>query len=373
MDTLLEQILNTDTQNPPGNERPLAEQIAGYLSGTPCAVTVQPVGNNRANVIAVLKGGRPGNALLLNGHLDTVPYGGAGWNTPPGVAVEKNGYIYARGACDMKSGLAAMLRAFREYADSGVSPRRSVIFAATADEESGGLGAEALCKAGLLDGVSAIVIGEPTGNALGLAAKGAIWLKADITGKTSHAAYPERGVNAISGAVRFASRVKELLTGSHPLLSPPSAEITAMEGGVKTNMVPDAATMTMDIRTVPQTDHPKLLASVLESARNMDDEGLKIKLEVLNERLPVTSPETSPIAVKLRDSYQSVFGCTPERTGTAFFSDASIFRKYSSADILLFGPGESGMAHTPNECVSLAAYENAVRVFRKLMENWQAD
>lgn len=370
MEKLLEQILNIDTQNPPGNERVLAEWIAAYLADAPCHVTVQPVAEGRANVVARIKGRKPSGALLLNGHLDTVPHGNAGWATPPGTATLSGDQLIARGASDMKSGLAAALFAFHEYACSGHIPKTDILFAGTADEESGGMGARALCESALMEGVDSIVIGEPTQNALGLAAKGAIWLKARVSGRVSHGAYPERGVNAIESAMRFAERVRSLLSGSHPLLTPPTATVTGLSGGVKQNMVPDEATLLMDVRTIPGMAHEALIASFQTLAQSMSVGELSINLEVLNDRMAVTAPGDAPVVRALDASFESALGRAPGRTGTAFFSDASIFLKYGAYDVVLFGPGESDQAHTPGERVSLQAYRDSVHVYSRLIRGW---
>lgn len=370
MERLLEHILNIDTQNPPGNERVLAEWIAAYLADAHCRVTVQHVAEGRANVVARIKGRKPGGALLLNGHLDTVPYGNAGWATPPGTATRSGEQLVARGASDMKSGLAAALFAFHEYARSGHTPERDILFAGTADEESGGAGAQALCESALLEGVGSIVIGEPTGNALGLAAKGAIWLKAKVSGRVSHGAYPERGVNAIEGAVHFSERVRSLLTGFHPLLTPPTAAVTGLSGGVKQNMVPDEATLLMDVRTTPGMAHEALIASFHALASSMSVDGLSIDLEVLNDRMAVTVSVDAPVVRALEASFESALGRVPGRTGTAFFSDASVFLKHGTYDVVLFGPGESAQAHTPGERVSLQAYRDSVHVYSRLIRDW---
>ena len=72
------------------------------------------------------------------------------------------------------------------------------------------------------------------------------------------------------------------------------------------------------------------------------------------------------LAYRIRE----VLGREPDRTGTAFFSDASVFLKHRPLDAVLFGPGESGLAHTPNESVSLAAYRDCVRTYRALIGRW---
>jgi succinyl-diaminopimelate desuccinylase len=270
----------------------------------------------------------------------------------------------------MKGGLAAALFAFRAFARSGVAPRRDILFAGTADEESGGAGAKALAESGFMDGVSAVVIGEPTGNALGLAAKGALWLRVKVTGRVSHGAYPEKGVNAIEGAMRFAERIRPLLTGSHPLLTSPTATVTGLHGGVKHNMVPDEAVLLMDIRTTPGISHAALIASCRELARGMAAEGLVIAIEVLNDRMAVTVSEDAPVVKALTESFETVLSRAPGKTGAAFFSDASIFLRYKPLDVVLFGPGESDQAHTPNERLSLAAFRESVQVYGHLIRNW---
>ncbi len=369
MEALLCDILNIDTQNPPGNERVLAEWIAAYLADVGCRASVQPVSEGRANVFARIKGRVRDGALLLNGHLDTVPHGG-GWATAPGIAARNGNILFARGASDMKSGLAAALYAFRDYARSGETPRTDILFCGTADEESGGLGAKALMASGEMDGVSAVVIGEPTGNRLGVAAKGAIWLRAVVKGRVSHGAYPERGANAIEGAMRFAEAVRELLTGSHPLLTPPTAAVTGLSGGIKHNMVPDRAELIMDVRTTPGMSGRALIQAFENAARALSVDGIEIALEVLNDRMAVTVSENAPIIAQLSAACREALGSEPEHTGTAFFSDASIFLKHQQMDAVLFGPGESGLAHTPNESVSLAAYLGSVRAYRALIDRW---
>ena len=168
--------------------------------------------DGRANVLARIPGRTHTKAPLLNGHLDTVPHGG-GWSSSAGAATQRDGKIYGRGASDMKSGLAALLYAFWDFARSGKAPRRDVLFAGICDEESGGLGACALAESGALNGVSSIVIGEPTELGMGLAAKGCLWLRLQVRGRTSHGAYPQRGINAIEGAFAFARALQADIAG----------------------------------------------------------------------------------------------------------------------------------------------------------------
>ena len=367
---LLCDLINHDTQNPPGNERILAQFIRSYLRDAPCSVEIQDVCDGRANVLARIPGRTHTKALLLNGHLDTVPHGG-GWSSPAGAATQRDGKIYGRGASDMKSGLAALLYAFRDFARSGKTPGRDVLFAGTCDEESGGLGARALAESGALNGVSSIVIGEPTGLGMGLAAKGCLWLRLQVRGRTSHGAYPQRGINAIEGAFAFARALQADIAGGpgHPLLGQTTATLTCIQGGVKANVVPDSAEAMLDIRTAPGTDHAALLARGRALAQSLSEAtpGLEIGLFVDNDRSPVETASSAPLAEAFSRCAQPILGHAPAQIGTAFFSDASVFARYGAFDVVLFGPGESDAAHTPNECVRIDACERAARVYRALL------
>jgi len=271
----------------------------------------------------------------------------------------------------MKSGLAVMLYAFGELARSGAQPARDVLSAGTCDEESGGLGAKALAEAGWLDGVETIRIGEPTHLGLGMAAKGCLWLKIRAEGRTSHGAYPMRGVNAIEGLYELTRRLKaEIEGGAHPLLGAATATLTRIEGGVKANMVPDRAQAVMDVRTLPGTDHDALVARAraLAEALCREREGLRLSVDVENNRMPVETRPDSTVARTLERLWMKRHGAPIRHVGTAFFSDASVFLRYADCDVVQFGPGESALAHTPNESVSLAACGDALALWRDLLD-----
>ena len=101
--------------------------------------------------------------MCIRDSLDTVPYGNTEeWNTDPSIPVEKNGRIYARGASDMKSGLAAMVYLLGEIGESGEKPEQTILFLGTCDEEKSGLGAEKILEEIDLSSGSLLLIGEPT-------------------------------------------------------------------------------------------------------------------------------------------------------------------------------------------------------------------
>ncbi|WP_312642109.1 M20 family metallopeptidase [Hydrogenoanaerobacterium sp.] len=369
---LLSDTIGIVTVNPEGEERLLAEFIASYLKATGCAVELQNFAPRRANIIATLKGRSNGKALLLNGHLDTVPFGNTDvWDTPPHLATIRGDTLYGRGASDMKSGLCAALCAFRRLALEGFVPENDIIFAGTGDEETLGLGAQAAVESGLLNHVGRIIIGEPTGNQISVASKGTLWLEFSIHGKTSHGAYPWEGINAVELAYKLFEELKNCIgTAKHPYLSAPTCTLTKIQGGVKVNMVPDRCDMALDIRTVPAILHSELLLRLDALIAQFEQQysGAKIEYRVLTNRMAAEISPNDALVRELSQTVQAVCGAKPQLTGTGFFSDASIFLREYALPVVLFGPGESSEAHKPNESVSLKSYLTAAQCYYHFLQ-----
>ncbi len=371
---LLAALVETDTQNPPGSERELALYIAGCLKDTNAETELCELGQNRANVVARIRGEGAMRPLVLCGHMDTVPCGDLQkWRYPPIRLTEKEGRLYGRGTCDMKGGLAAILYAFREYALKAEKPKGDIILLATADEEDGGEGAKDLAERLNLGNAAAVVIAEPTGNQIGLASKGVMWLSFEISGRTSHAAYPERGINAVMLAYEFASELAKLCGGPpHEYLTAPTCTLTGISGGIKTNMVPDKCSATLDIRTIPCIDHGQLLDGIKAEADKLCAKypGASVEFRADNNRPAIGTDKDEEIVRKLFTIRDSVCGGKTEYIGTGFFSDASVFVKAWQVPYVLFGPGLPELAHTPNEYVGTDAYLNSVQCYRQLIGSY---
>jgi acetylornithine deacetylase/succinyl-diaminopimelate desuccinylase-like protein len=141
--SLLSDLIRLDTSNPPGNEEIAALFIEDLLKREGIGSQIYIPEPRRANIVARIAGRRPGKPVVLLGHLDVVPAHDEGWIEPPFSGAIRDGFIYGRGAIDMKSQVVCQLISFIELHRSGAVPERDVIFLATADEEVGGsLGAE---------------------------------------------------------------------------------------------------------------------------------------------------------------------------------------------------------------------------------------
>jgi acetylornithine deacetylase/succinyl-diaminopimelate desuccinylase-like protein len=132
-------LLRFDTSNPPGNERPAAQYIAAILTreGIPFQMVHADGDPSRANIVARVAGSGAKAPLLLSGHLDVVPAEAGKWIYPPFSATEAGGYIWGRGALDMKNMVAMSLMTLVLLKRGRVALDRDVVFAAVADEEAG--------------------------------------------------------------------------------------------------------------------------------------------------------------------------------------------------------------------------------------------
>ena len=348
-ETFLMEVLKIPTVNGKDNEKALAVFLRDFLKDCNVSAVVQDIDSRHANVVGVLEG-KSKETVIWNGHLDTVPYGKIGeWKTDPSVPSKKNGCIYARGASDMKSGLAAMAYVLGSMKEKGYVPSRTIYFCGTCDEEKNGMGAKHLLEAQTLGEPALLLIGEPTGLQPGTAQKGCIWLQMKLHGRTSHGAYPEQGINAVEYGIRiFQDLKKKLIEHGHGLLGSPTCQITKAEGGIVPNMTPDAAEFMLDIRVIPGVTTQMVrewLKKIIEGYRQETDGELDVEVHIQNDRQAIEIPADSPWLKKLQWELK-LAGLSKEPIGINYFTDASILAKgIPSTPVLLFGPGQPEMAH----------------------------
>src|SRR5918997_3083352 len=136
-------LLRIDTSNTGDprttvGERVAAEYVAAKLSDVGIDVELHESAPRRANLVARIPGAdRSRGALLVHGHLDVVPADASEWSVPPFSGEEKDGYLWGRGAIDMKDFDAMMLAVVRQWGRTGYTPPRDIVLAFTADEEAG--------------------------------------------------------------------------------------------------------------------------------------------------------------------------------------------------------------------------------------------
>jgi acetylornithine deacetylase/succinyl-diaminopimelate desuccinylase-like protein len=202
---LLQNLIRFDTTNPPGNERPCIQYIRDVLAESEVESTFFAKDDNRPNLVARLKGRGDAPPLLLYGHVDVVTTEDQNWTHPPFAAEIADGYIWGRGALDMKGAVAMMLSSFLRAKDDDLPLPGDVIFLALSDEEDlGTYGAKFMTEehTDLFEGVR-YALGECGGFSMYLRGKKfypimvgekqACWMKAILRGPGGHGSIPMRG------------------------------------------------------------------------------------------------------------------------------------------------------------------------------------
>jgi acetylornithine deacetylase len=320
-----------------GNEAALADRIAEILGES--GLDAQRPGRN---VVAGRGEGSP--CLLLNSHLDTVP-AVDGWTADPWTPRIANGRLTGLGSSDAKASVASMLEAFLT---APLPTKGSLLFAATCDEETGGEGLEKLVTQLSFD---AAIVGEPNDFAVAIAQKGLVKLKLTARGRSGHAARPHLADNAITRSARDALAIESLaFSVDDPYLGGPTAAVTMVHGGVKSNVVPDRCELTVDARTVPGLDNDAMIERI-RSAVSSD-------VEVLSNRLrPVAGDSGWKIALAALSAAgaEAVTG----------FPSVSDLAHLSGRPGIVFGPGTPDHSHAADESIALSALARAPEIYRR--------
>src|SRR5512132_3375708 len=206
---LLGRLIQTNTVNPPGNERPVQEFLRGTLTvaGFECDLLEAEPG--RPNLVARLRGGQDGPTLTLLGHVDTVRADPGEWSFDPWAGDIVDGWVRGRGTLDMKGQVASEVAACVMLGGSGWRPAAGdLLLVLTADEEvGGGLGAQWLCEQHPDAVRSDFVVNEGGGElvefgdrrlyTLSVGEKGVFRMRLRTTGRAGHASLPRIGDNAL--------------------------------------------------------------------------------------------------------------------------------------------------------------------------------
>jgi len=210
---LLVALLRIDTSNPPGNERPAALHCADELRREGLEPVLLEGAKDRTNLVCRWKGTGEAAPLLLTAHLDVVP-AGDGWTHPPFGGEIHDGFVWGRGAIDMKHHAAMSVTVLRALARAGRRLKRDVILALVADEETGCDWGSAWLVANHPELVRAeYALGEIGGFTLHMegkrfypiqiAQKGVLWIEARAKGEAGHGSMPREksAVGDLSGAI----------------------------------------------------------------------------------------------------------------------------------------------------------------------------
>ena len=369
------QLVQTSTENPPGNEKVAAQFLKPLLSkmGFKAKILLSPKG--RWNLIAEKRWGRGGRTLLFNGHLDVVPAGEPSkWKYPPFQGKLSRGRIYGRGASDMKSGIASFLHALSMIDRSKISLHQgAIILHLVSDEESHGhQGMGFLTQRGGIHGDAALV-GEPTDLHPVIAHKGALWLRMSTFGKSAHSAKPHLGVNAIGKMMALIDRLNSIpWEREHPLLGKPTLSIGTIRGGTKINVVPDRCDIEVDRRMLPGENREEVLGEmkkILDLIQSQDPL-FQYRMEEMDfAEASEVDPEAEIVKIGVQ-AIEKVMGKKPPLRAFSGFTDSRFYINQCHIPTLIFGPGDTSQIHTVDESVEVEALIQAAHIYAWIIINY---
>ena len=305
---------------------------------------------------------REGKHLCFAGHVDVVP-AGEGWDTNPFVPVIKDGYIYARGTQDMKSGVAAFVQAIRDM-DSDFSGRLSLLL--TSDEEGDGTyGTQIVLKH--LKEINLLpdycIIAEPTceeqfGDAIKIGRRGSINGYLTLKGKQGHAAYPEKAINPIHNIATVLPKIAAHdLDDGDENFAPSKLVITDIRSGMEvTNVTPNSLKMMFNVRNSTKTTQKSLKAFMEEQLF-----GLEYKLELQQGSYPFITNRNSYIVNELTAAIEEETGIETKLSTAGGTSDGRHIAPYG-IEVVEFGVINDRI-HGLNERTSIKEVETLYNIF----------
>jgi succinyl-diaminopimelate desuccinylase len=363
---LTRELLRFDTVNPPGQERACARHAGALLEGWGFSVDYHEYAEGRTSVVARAGGSGSRAPLCLTGHIDTVALGTAAWKRDPFAGETDGDRLYGRGSSDMKSGVAAILLAARATAKK-LPGTAGLVIVLTAAEEGGCIGSQHLVRTSLLGRAGAMVVGEPTSNYPLVGHKGSLKFHAKFRGVSAHGSMPELGVNAIYKAARAVAALEgfDFRVRPHAVMGGPTMNVGTFEGGQGVNMVPDEASIGVDIRTVPGMDHEGLLARLRDSL------GGDAELDVFSDMNPVWTEPGQEWVQRVFDICGKHLGARPQPKTAPYNTDAgNLLKAYAGAPTVVLGPGEPQLAHQTDEYCSTARLREAVAIYEAIIRDW---
>ena len=340
--------------------------------------------SGKSNVVATWEPGEAdhGRSLILNGHVDVVsPEPRAQWARDPFTAHVEDGWLYGRGAADMKCGLAAILGAVKGLRAIGLSPHAKVHLQSVVEEECTGNGSLQTVLAGYT--ADAAVIAEPFGGAITTSQVGVLWFNVKIKGLPGHAAESGRAVNAIENSLKMIQSLRVLEAEMNAAPPPPydlyphpiGLNVGLIHGGDWPSTVPGECTIGYRIALYPGMQlrdlQDRIEAIVAEAAAD-DPAIFAHPPEVIYRGFACEGyelPQDHPLVATLSNAYARQHGVPPALVATTGTTDARVFGLAAGIPSVCFGP-YAEQAHGVGERVYLPSVVQTAQVMGMFIRDW---
>ena len=335
--------------------------------------------NGVPNLFARWGNGGNTRTFGFNGHTDVVPVGDeAAWTYPPFSAHMEDGWLYGRGATDMKSGVAAFVAAAIDFV-TDTPPDGSVVIAITGDEEgpsSDGTIAILDWMAAQGERMDACIVGEPTspevmGDMIKIGRRGSMTVKFTVRGKQGHSAYPHKALNPMPAVALLAHRLAchELDTGTDHFDASTLAITTIDTGNTASNVIPAKTHMTANLRYNDLHTGASLTEWLTSEAERVADEtGTEITMET---RISGEAFLTPPGALSdlVSNAVEAETGRRPELSTTGGTSDARFVKSHCPVvEIGLVGH----RMHQVDERVWMQDIHDLKRIYSRILRDYFA-
>ncbi|MGR3435610.1 MAG: succinyl-diaminopimelate desuccinylase [Shimia sp.] len=315
----------------------------------------------------------------FNGHTDVVPIGDAAdWSVDPFGAEEKDGFLYGRGATDMKSGVAAFAAAAVDFVTE-TPPEGAVVLAITGDEE----GDAADGTVALLDWMEAegerldvCLVGEPTspdemGEMMKIGRRGSLTAWIEATGVQGHSAYPHRARNPLHPLIAVLHRLtaEPLDDGTDHFEPSTLAVVTVDCGNPATNVIPERARATVNVRFNDLHDGASLTAWIQGLCRRFETEtdvSFDVQVKVSGESF-LTPP--GPLSDLVARAVQAETDRTPVLSTSGGTSDARFVKDH--CPVVEFGLVGKTM-HAVDERVEIAHIHQLKAIYARILRDYFA-
>lgn len=334
--------------------------------------------DENGSAVGVIETGRPGPTLLLDGHCDTVGIAaGVPWTHDPFGGEVEDGFIYGRGAADMKAALAAMI-----HAAAGVNRARlrgRVAVSATVMEEN----LEGAALKTVMDALRPdyVVIGEATDLNLNRGGRGRAEIHLETIGRPAHSSTPHLGRNAVLDMLRVVATIERLPMASDPLLGPAVMALTDIisEPYPAYSVIPSRCRVTYDRRLLTG-DTPEGVLAAIAGLPELADVDLRATIAQGEHTtctgatlagpkfLPAWAFEETHPFVQAALAGLRAAGLAPRIAAYRFCTNAAYSAGVAGVPTVGFGPGREEDAHVVDERVAVADVLAAERGYRGIIE-----
>lgn len=337
------------------------------------------------NLVAIKRGSGGGRSLILNGHIDVVPEGNIDdWNADPFSGLVMDGKVFGRGSTDMKGGNVTLLLAMEVIHELNITLKGDLIFQSVIEEESGGAGTLAAILRGYQ--ADAAIIPEPTNLKFFPVQQGSLWFRVIIKGKSAHGGTRYEGKSSIDLTMKVISEIARLEEARnkewklHPLFKntsiPIPINIGKMTSGNWPSSVPETTVIEgrLGIAPTETMEEAQKSLELMVDGLNQTDSWFKtkpIELEWFGARwLPSNLSLDHPILKTVTEQFKKVTGTEPIIEASPWGTDGGYLSTVGGIPVLVFGPGETKLAHDANEYIEIDKIIAAAEIIALSIIEW---